>query len=331
MIYLFDKHWQFPAKTEQEAYESLNDIDLMNIDSDSLYIAFPWANLIDAIDHNWDSKNMYFSMLQQISETASQENYKNIFTTCQHVWAFLDRNRYLFESCGINKIFWPHKPHDTSKLASVNGHELYKNNEIQTFVKKFNVSPHHLFPVQAERTADEVDYFSLNKKYLASFSGMVSCDYYLCDDREQIMRYFSQDKNFYTKDTGDWFYSENVYGSNRKVSNNNFSQLLLDSVFSLCPPGTGVNSIRFWESINLGSIPVLFESRHELIEINSCEWSDCCIFYEDYGSVVNLSSYLKNFSVKEIKEKQEALFQVSREIGFSKNQNLIKHYLHDKI
>ena len=78
MIYLFDKNWQLPAKTEQQAYESLDDIDSMNIDSDSLYIAFPWANLIDAIDHNWDSKNMYLSTLKQISKAASQQNYKNI-------------------------------------------------------------------------------------------------------------------------------------------------------------------------------------------------------------------------------------------------------------
>jgi hypothetical protein len=331
MIYLFDKHWQLPARTEREAYESLNDIDLMNVDSDSLYIAFPWANLIDAIDHNWDSKNMYLSMLQQISDTVSQENYKNIFTTCQHVWAFRDRHRCLFESCGINKIFWPHKPHDPSKLTNVNGHKLYKNNKVQAFIKKFDVSPHHLFPVQANWLADEADYFSLNKKYLASFSGMVNCDYYFCDDREQIMRCLPQDKNFYTKDTGDWFYSKNVYKNKRKIPSNNFSQLLLNSVFSLCPPGTGVNSIRFWESINLGSIPVLFESRHDLIEINSCKWSDCCIFYEDYESVANLSSHLKNFSVKEIQQKQEALFEVAREISFSKNQNLIKYYLDDKL
>lgn len=330
MIYLFDKNWQLPAKTEQQAYESLDDIDSMNIDSDSLYIAFPWANLIDAIDHNWDSKNMYLSTLKQISKAASQQNYKNIFTTCQHVWAFRDSYRRLFESCGINKIFWPHKPRDASKFASLNNHKFYKNNEVQTFIEKFNVSPHCLFPVQANQPANEADCFSLNKKYLASFSGMVHNDYYFCDDREQIMRYLSKDKNFYTKDTGNWFYQKNVYGDTKELQNNNFSQLLLDSVFSLCPPGTGVNSIRFWESVNLGSIPVLFESRHELIEINSCDWRDCCVFYEDYESVRNLSSYLRNFSEQEIQQKQEALFQVSREISFSKNQNLIKHYLHAK-
>ena len=44
-IIAFDHHWQTPAKTEQHAYERLKALN--SLGKGYLYIAFPWATLID--------------------------------------------------------------------------------------------------------------------------------------------------------------------------------------------------------------------------------------------------------------------------------------------
>ena len=36
-----------------------------------------------------------------------------------------------------------------------------------------------------------------------------------------------------------------------------YNQLLSDSVFSLCPEGAGPNTLRLWESLAVGAIPVV--------------------------------------------------------------------------
>ena len=40
----------------------------------------------------------------------------------------------------------------------------------------------------------------------------------------------------------------------------NYNKILSDTKFSLCPIGAGPNTLRFWESIAIGSIPVFFNT-----------------------------------------------------------------------
>ena len=43
-----------------------------------------------------------------------------------------------------------------------------------------------------------------------------------------------------------------------------YNKILLSSRYSLCPSGSGPNSIRFWESLACGSIPVLLADTLDL-------------------------------------------------------------------
>jgi hypothetical protein len=43
-----------------------------------------------------------------------------------------------------------------------------------------------------------------------------------------------------------------------------YNQLLSDSVFSLCPEGAGPNTLRIWESLAVGAIPVIMADTWEL-------------------------------------------------------------------
>ena len=70
-------------------------------------------------------------------------------------------------------------------------------------------------------------------------------------------------------DTGDWHFNCDVYNKSQNIEGtlnedekhkkktDFFNQLLLDSKFTLCPSGSGPNSIRLWESLACGSIPIL--------------------------------------------------------------------------
>ena len=46
----------------------------------------------------------------------------------------------------------------------------------------------------------------------------------------------------------------------------NYNKLLLKSRYTLAPSGSGPNSIRFWEALGAGSIPVLLADTLELPE-----------------------------------------------------------------
>ena len=61
MIVCLDNEWQTPAITEKDAFDSINNIQEMDLYSDALYIAFPWANLIDSIDCQWKKKEYYIN------------------------------------------------------------------------------------------------------------------------------------------------------------------------------------------------------------------------------------------------------------------------------
>lgn len=327
MIYYLDNHWQKPAQTEMQAFEDLKSAYFISSSANNIYIGFPWANLIDGLCFGWKNVGLYLNALKQISNMIEgTHNKKSVFTTCQHVWAFRKEFYKYFELLKIDKIFWSHAPSNRLNLNASPKHPFYNEKDVQIFLDKFNVSTHPLFSVQCNNTITEDEFFNPLKKHLASFTGMIANDFMLNDDRIKIHEAYSSEDSFFIRDSGKWFYENNVYGNQTKTPRNDFLDILKNSFFSLCPSGTGPNSIRLWESINAGSIPVFFSSRPELVEIDSCDWRDCTISIEDYQSIENLPRFLKGISVKDIKRKQEALFQVSSELTSRPNNHLIKYY-----
>ena len=69
---------------------------------------------------------------------------------------------------------------------------------------------------------------------------------------------------------------------------NEYQQLLARSRFSLCPRGTGASTIRPWESLQAGAIPVLISDDMQLPE--GFDWSSCMIRIreKDIGSTVSI-------------------------------------------
>jgi hypothetical protein len=78
-----------------------------------------------------------------------------------------------------------------------------------------------------------------------------------------------------------------------------YNQVLSNSIFSLCPSGAGPNSLRLWESLAIGSIPVILSDDYELPDIKNLaqglglSWKDAVVIFPE-KDIDNLEQYLRS-------------------------------------
>jgi hypothetical protein len=146
------------------------------------------------------------------------------------------------------------------------------------------------------------------KTILASFIGANTNDI-----RSQLLA-LNSEPGFIIKITDKWHF-ENVvrqqieksiltYNIDNTVED--YNKLLSDSVFSLCPVGTGSNTLRLWESLAVGSIPVLF-SQAALMPCGGnlpiIDWDKIVIRISD-DQIKELPQLLRSISMDEIRIRQ---------------------------
>lgn len=267
-IIAYDEKWQFPAITEQHAYTKVKE--WMPPNSTALYFAFPWATLIDKTNNKADDAG--------VLEKEALNAAKNIFpsgrpviTVCQHILMedFLD----VFRECGITDIFWTH-------ATKTNGTEDVRNG--------IRIHPFPLFPVQVGDNAHSTH----PRDILFSFIGAKSNQWYLTDTRRHIIELLEDDPRGVVIGREDWHYNKIVYSHQVKATHADpaglvdmdrskiFKETLNRSIFSLCPSGSGPNSIRLWESIASGSIPVIMADTY-LPPGDNALWHEAAIFIEE--------------------------------------------------
>lgn len=222
--------WQYPVITEKKFFES-------NHHNDN-FIGIPWATIIDK------KLNVNVNLKKE-----------NSYTCCQHI--YFRKLIPTFKQIGIDTLYTPHKiiGENTIDGITIIACPLYAVNfedpdRNQVFRNK--------------------NFESIQRKYLFSFVGGYQ-DIYLTDIRKKIFKLDGED--IYIKNTGDWHFNSAVY-SNLQNENyqvvtktdetNSYNEILLNSRYSLCPSGSGPNSIRFWESLAIGSIPVLLSDTLDL-------------------------------------------------------------------
>ena len=98
---------------------------------------------------------------------------------------------------------------------------------------------------------DIIDYDS--RKYKASFIGS-SLTHII---RKKLFK-LDNGKDIIVRDTGNWFYEKGSIDRQKYLYK--FKEFLLNSKLSLCPEGTGPSTIRLYESMAVGSIPVIFNN-----------------------------------------------------------------------
>lgn len=229
--------WQYPAITEKKFYDEMKE--------DPSFIGFPWATLIDKrID------------LQEIYELLSVyiDKNKHYYTCCQHIYFY--KLLPFFKSLNIKTVYSPHK---------TNTDDIIDNVEIK---------PCPIYAVNIEDSLRNTlfkncDLIDNKRPYLYSFIGAYNPNIYISNIREQIYCMEHPSGCFIEKTDG-WFYESIVYNKQQKNDGTfekntaKFNRVLLGSRFSLCPSGSGPNSIRFWESLGCGAIPILLSDTLEL-------------------------------------------------------------------
>ena len=271
--------WQYPVITEKEFYEQNKD--------NSQYCGIPWATIIDK---RVNLSQFYKFIIPYLTN-------KNYYTCCQHI--NFRKLIPLMKIMGITKLYTPHKIKNEN---NINGIELL---------------PCPLYAVNFEDKSRNkefmnIDFMNIERKYLYSFMGGVQQGY-LTNIRNNIFNLPEKEYNKIIK-TGDWHFNKTVYSNlqNRNgdlnIDDNHvnktklYNDLLLNSRYSLCPSGSGPNSIRFWESLACGSIPVLLSDTLELPK--DINWNNTIVIVEE-NDIFNIENILKTITP----EKEEIMRQ----------------------
>ncbi len=164
------------------------------------------------------------------------------FTVCQHI----EYRKIIpvLRRLGVNVLFTPHA---TKK-------QEYKD---------IAVVPFPLYPTNGADPANK-------KNILYSFIGLKSHSI-----RNKIFT-LPQKPDTIIKERKRWHFWI-VNKRKRKKEKKEYQDVLARSRFSLCPRGTGPSTIRFWESLQAGAIPVLSSDAMALPEIKGINWRDCII------------------------------------------------------
>lgn len=310
--------WQYPVITEKTFYEQNKN--------DSYYMGIPWATIIDNLTR--------YKILDKINKIKSSVlNYKkhdNYYTCCQHI--FFRKLIPFMKLLGIKYVYSPHKIKGEDE---VNG--IY-------------ILPCPLYAVNIEdeqRNKDfkNIDFLNKERKYLYSFMGGYEPNIYLTNIRKDI--YNLKNNVNYNKNnnviinTNDWHFNKQVYGVNEKNQNNqnknntiindknlnknciNYNKLLLDSRYSLCPSGSGPNSIRLWESLACGSIPVLLADTLDLPY--DIKWDDIIIIIKE-SEINNIDNILSNISIEEENKRRKLCIEIYNKLRLDFRNSFINLY-----
>lgn len=279
----------FPYDKFPVEYESYKQLkNLKNIN----YIALPWTQMLNSIWLDFPNKKDTSYYFQEVFKTNIEQT--NNFTICQHD----DYHRLtdVFRHLKINKVFTP--LHDiTFKTQDIDYIPIAFTNSFN-FVKK-------------------------EKDILFSFVGAPTTHYI----RESMRNRVFGPNIIYRE--GYHVESRSFQDPNfRKKEENEYQDILERSRFSLCPRGSSPSSVRFWESLAAGAIPILISDNWALPE---WDWKHTIIKIPEHNfenvNYESIKKYLENIS----KEKEELM----RENCFKANdcfkKENYKNYILSKI
>jgi hypothetical protein len=203
-IFAFPYRWQTPAETELWAYEKCLANPCINIYEQ--YFCFPWAGLVDCLNHNQPIKAKFF--IDALNNNPPKMAIKRI-TFCQHIYA-LDLLPF-FKKLGITDLYWSHKLIGQDEIEGIKLH------------------PYPLYPVMHYKRKMPYKNKPLSeRKYLYSFIGSYQPDLYLSKVREWVFNLPKRDDAILIE-RSEWHFEQDV---------------MEETVFCSCPSCSGPNSIK---------------------------------------------------------------------------------------
>lgn len=266
-IHAYSKHWQRPVATEETALLRLEaSKGPLSFD----YLGFAWATLMDGLKARTSGSKDILQALLHAHQSCNSDASRRRATVAQHIRAvnYFD----LFQAVGITDVFWSH---------AVNSYQTSKG---------VRIHPFPLFPAQAP---DYVGSQKSEKRHLANFVGAYNPTIYLTNVREVIFGDEGKHADLHIIKRDRWHFDRAVYDEQiggRTASDaqlqaeakmkQDYVDAIRQSWFTLCPTGSGPNSIRIFESLALGSIPIVLS--RELTLVGSQDlWDRAAIIEED--------------------------------------------------
>lgn len=290
--------WQRPVLTEQKAHELL---ELNPLDKDITFFSFAWSTFIDKAC--FGTAQDYGYIRNKVEAFANDYAFKNAFTVCQH-----DKFYQIIpiaKKIGIKTIFAPHMV----KGRGLTTKDYFHDSDSQE-IEGIKIEPIFLWPVNIGEPKKEKDLWY-------SFVGSYNEKIYVSDIRRKIF----QDKhprNAIVIERKGWQFDLDVYQKQvkkqkasrvqeylNKEKSKFYREALTRSRFSLCPSGSGPNSIRFLESLASGAIPVILADNMMFPEINGTNWDDCIIKVpeKDYNKLRKTLSSISESQEHELRQK----------------------------
>lgn len=304
--------WQFPCRTEGAAWDvhvGLHE-PVLKDGALHIYVGLPWATWVDRERKNaWSAcgKSVMERQLSVVSVRLSGLRHAlseigvclRAHTVCQHIyWQDLIP---AWSKLGISDVWLSHCREGENVDAGLAMH------------------PWALYAVNVEdeerHSGIEPGKDPASKRVLASFVG-AHAGHYLSDVRLRLLS-LSGKEGFVVRVTDKWHFEDVVYRHQMGVASladsyaigdsvTGYNQLLSDSVFSLCPSGAGPNTLRLWESLAVGAIPVLLgpvpvlPSGGSLPEI---DWGSIVVRVAD-EQIADLPRLLRSMPKHEVRRRQ---------------------------
>lgn len=307
-----DPHfWQYPCFTEKQAHDNHTNFPSgCNIDERErtihTYLGLPWATYIDLRAPVDDLLARVGRDVERHRIYAASEGYSlRVHSVCQHyAWHRLGD---AFVKAGITDL---HLSHCTDKIIASEANGL-----------RFHSWP--LFAPNIENPfrarGIEIGAPISKRQYLASFIGS-HMPHYRSESRLALQKEAIADggEDLVVEITRQWHFNRDVYDEQVKgkaleqtfvmqqlEGAARYNRLLSNSLFSLCPDGAGPNTLRLWESLAVGSIPVIIAEGWVPPTLRSVGLEDACIFIPE-AEVPGIFDRLRAMSKTEIAERVRA-------------------------
>ena len=310
--------WQFPCITEGAAWRvHSNQPVVVDGGIAHVYVGLPWATWIDLRHKRAQTPlqdiqigyqmRLAGARLQRLTRRLTQDGrvrQVRVHTVCQHVyWAeWLPH----WQRMGITDLWLSH----------------YQAEKLDAGLQGLTLHPWHLFAVNVEDSARSfglrVGVSPQERRYLASFIG-AHMPHYLSDVRLKL-RTLQNTPGFLINVGDSWHFESVVYGQQiakgsaspvgqlaEQAAIAEYNRVLSDSVFALCPAGAGPNTLRLWEALAVGAIPVLLGHVPVLPRGGSLpdvDWSEIVLRVPD-ADISRLPSILTAVSAEERSMRQK--------------------------
>ncbi len=262
--------WQYPCRTEEDAYRVHRGLEGPQRDGDSyqVYVGLPWATFIDRGVNQQLSGNPYPEALllahrKRAEALASVLRHwgrtLQVHSVCQHI--FWRQAASWIRSAGITDLWISHKEQGLDEEQGLRLHSwsLYAVNERDPARRRGLA----FVPIE-------------QRPVFAAFSG-AHMKHYISDVRQR-MAALAELEGYRVTITDMWHFNKVVYnfqvfGDESKKDAiesdevRSYNELLSHTRFSLCPAGAGPNTLRLWESLAVGAIPVVLSDRHQLPDL----------------------------------------------------------------